>query len=301
MLVPASSVWAQSEEFLEQKSSVAVKTDKVPGDGLDDQPTTVANTDAGSKEEPSATGELLINRGGLVATEYQGNRVTLSSSQDTSLSWTGLGEDELVAARTLVGDDNANGKRAASSAPGVDYLTLVSSDGFSVLIEAASVEAGSEYAFDVGLPNGASLILTDDGSVDVLGNDRYTIGTFEAPWALDANGKKLPTRFKVKGDTITQVVDIDETTAYPVVADPRFTWGWVSGTVYFNKAETESLCLGAIAALSGMSLRAIWVPILYAIAGTIAAFSCTAHWVGMCIKVKSYHVVIAYSGGYCTE
>lgn len=43
-----------------------------------------------------------------------------------------------------------------------------------------------------------------------------------APWAVDANDTEVATYYEVRGDQIVQVVVPDETTAYPVVADP--TW-----------------------------------------------------------------------------
>lgn len=62
-------------------------------------------------------------------------------------------------------------------------------------------------------------------------------GRISAPWAYDATGKALPTSFTISGDTITQHVDATGA-VFPVVADPHYTWGWISGTVYFNKTET---------------------------------------------------------------
>ncbi|WKB36474.1 hypothetical protein QS257_05045 [Terrilactibacillus sp. S3-3] len=46
---------------------------------------------------------------------------------------------------------------------------------------------------------------------------------FQPAWAKDANGNNVHTHYEVNGDTITQVIDTDNTTAYPVVADPN--WG----------------------------------------------------------------------------
>lgn len=59
----------------------------------------------------------------------------------------------------------------------------------------------------------ATLILTDEGSVDVLGEDRYTLGAFDVPWAVDAIGADVPTRFEIDGNTITQIIETDATTA----------------------------------------------------------------------------------------
>lgn len=44
--------------------------------------------------------------------------------------------------------------------------------------------------------------------------------------AVDANGAAVPTRYEIDGTTLTQVVETDARTAYPVVADPS-CWWWV--------------------------------------------------------------------------
>ena len=182
---------------------------------------------------------------------------------------------------------------------GANYVALVNSDGFSVLVEVLSARSSSEYAFDIGLPYGATLILTDEGSIDVLGDDRYTIGSFDAPWALDAEGKEIPTRFEVDGNTITQIIETNEKTAYPVVADPRYTWGWVTGTVYFDKWETMMLCTGTLTTLRWLVTLPFWIPVVLAVASVIVAYSCAARLLDKCVKVKSTGVVSIYSGGYC--
>ncbi|MFF2296394.1 hypothetical protein [Arthrobacter sp. NPDC058127] len=60
-----------------------------------------------------------------------------------------------------------------------------------------------------------------------------------APWALDSNGKKLPTSYTVNGSKITQHVNTNGA-AYPIVADPSIQWipypvvamyGWEADTI----------------------------------------------------------------------
>ena len=153
---------------------------------------------------------------------------------------------------------------------------------------------------EVDLPEGATLILTEEGSIDVLGDDRYTIAAFEVPWALDADGNDVPTHFTVDGNTITQIVETEETTVYPIVADPDLTWGNISGTAYFDKWETTLLCGGSWYTLVAMVTSAFWFPILAAVLLTMVAMACAARLLDKCIKVKSYGTVAMYSGGYCT-
>ena len=295
MLVPVSSAAAVPGGLLGEEESEGLSGEE-ESEGLSDEEE--SNNVTETRAVP--IGELPADEGVLVATEYQGNRIAVSTQQETSFLWSDLQNDELAAARLLIGDNGAYGKRATSSNISADFLAVVSRDGFSVLVEIASADSASEYVFDLDLPDGSTLILTDEGSVDVLGNDRFTIGEFEVPWAVDAHGNPLSTHFKVDGDTITQVVEVDETTAYPVVADPHFTWGWFTGTVYFNKWETLVLCSGSLNTLRTLVIVPFWLPIVFAVAAVIFLYACTARLLDKCIKVKSTGSVLFYTGGYCT-
>ncbi|MFF5253510.1 DNRLRE domain-containing protein [Streptomyces leeuwenhoekii] len=51
---------------------------------------------------------------------------------------------------------------------------------------------------------------------------REQVGFFEAPWAKDANGDAVPTRYEVQDGYLVQSVDFTESTAFPVVIDPGF-------------------------------------------------------------------------------
>lgn len=291
-LVPASSATADPGSLPGSLLGEEVLSEKELG--------AATETGADSLDSDSAVGEFPSHEGLLVATEYQGNRVAVSTEQLVELSWVGLQNDELDATRTLIGDVNAYGRRFTRSNNGAHYLAMVNSDGFSVLIEIISEDSSKEHVFNIELPDATTLILTDEGSVDLLDHSGYTIGEFEAPWALDADGNTVPTTFKVDGNTISQVIEANETTVYPVLADPRFTWGWFSGTVYFNKWETMALCSGSFNTLRAMVILPFWLPILLAIAGTLFVFSCTARLLDKCIKAKSNGSVTYYTGGYCT-
>ncbi len=70
--------------------------------------------------------------------------------------------------------------------------------------------------------------------------------------------------------------------AYPVVGDPKYTWGWVTGTVYLNRNETSKLMLGT--GLATLITGRVWfisVPF-----GTITAYANYVYNEGRCIKVK---------------
>ncbi len=52
-------------------------------------------------------------------------------------------------------------------------------------------------------------------------------GTVAPAWAKDATGEPVATRYEVHGNTLTQVVEHDAATQYPVVADP-----WLGITLF---------------------------------------------------------------------
>jgi len=92
--------------------------------------------------------------------------------------------------------------------------------GTQVLIGIDSAAAPATYDFGLGgdvLPLPAA-----DGGIDLVGPDGGVVAQVERPWAVDAEGRHVPTRYEVRGSTIRQVVDHrTRDVAYPVVADPK--------------------------------------------------------------------------------
>jgi len=67
----------------------------------------------------------------------------------------------------------------------------------------------------------ARLEANADGTVTAYDAADMPIATTRSPWAVDAEGKDVPTRFQVDGTTLRQVVDHrDGNWAYPITADP---------------------------------------------------------------------------------
>ncbi|MGV2914786.1 hypothetical protein [Streptomyces alfalfae] len=135
-------------------------------------------------------------------------------------------------------------------ADSVDVAAQVGEDGSaSALITMKDAAAPKEYRFALDLPSGARALLDEDGGVLVLDGSGELVGTFQAPWAKDATGKPVPTSYRIEGGELVQSVHTDASTAYPVVADPKW-WdktkeiagGMVSDT--WNSMK----CGGALAA-----------------------------------------------------
>jgi len=153
--------------------------------------------------------------------------------------------------------------------------------GLQVLVVIDGADAPSEYRFDMSVPAGATLVATADGGAEVVGADGQAMAGVAPAWALDASGQPVPTRYRIEGTTLVQVID-HRGAAYPIVGDPKYTWGWVTGTVYLNRNETNKLMLGTgLATLITGSVWFISVPF-----GTITAYANYVYNEGRCIKVK---------------
>jgi hypothetical protein len=94
-----------------------------------------------------------------------------------------------------------------------------------------SPDAPAEYEFAVG--DGHDIRQYPDGSIGVFTADGEFVGGIDAPWATDANGSAVPTRFEVRGSSVFQVVDHQGAGfAYPIVADPWLGKALISKTVW---------------------------------------------------------------------
>ena len=207
----------------------------------------------------------------------------------------------------LVGKErtlNADGTTTvAEAARGVDLTIQTKDAGFAVSAQLASVASLHQLRFDVSLPDGVTLELVDDGSIDVVDADGFTIGMFAAPWARAADGTAVETSYAVEGRTIVQSVAVVDEALYPVVADPEFSWGRISGTIYFNLSETGWICGSGIYALNSMMTYApLWAysvvaNVIATIVFIVVSTACAARASDRCLKLKSLPPFVGSHGG----
>ncbi len=92
--------------------------------------------------------------------------------------------------------------------------------GVRALVVLEDASAPREFDFPV-TGDVADLRVEADGSVLALDAEGNPLATAAAPWAVDAEGTSVPTRFEVRGGTLIQAVDHDAGDfAYPITADP---------------------------------------------------------------------------------
>lgn len=131
--------------------------------------------------------------------------------------------------------------------------------GLRALVHIDSSEAPERFEFELG-GDVASLRLDADGGVTGFNTNGDVVASAPAPWAVDAKGATVPTRFEVDGTTLYQVVKHRSGDwAYGITADPSF-WSvakcvaaitWVVGSSVFAVAKITKI-KGAIKALGGI-------------------------------------------------
>jgi hypothetical protein len=162
---------------------------------------------------------------------------------------------------------------------GDNYLTSI--------ITIRNARAPSSYSFTLTVPAGQRLVPTADGGMDAVldlaNGQKIVVGRIDVPWARDAKGKSVPTSLTVTANTLTQWVDT-KGAVFPVTADPHYTWGIVTGTVYLSRHETNLLIGGTtiFAIVAGAAFGG-WgaVP-----PGGMAAYATYVYNEGHCIKIK---------------
>ncbi|MDI2130525.1 hypothetical protein [Yinghuangia seranimata] len=186
--------------------------------------------------------------------------------------------------------------------PHVDAAVRTDATGTSHIVVLRDRKAPSSATFTVNKA-GTHLVADPLGGVVLVGADGAVDSRISSPWAYDARGRSLPTSFVVSGNTITQHIDT-RGAAYPVVADPHWKWGIVTGTLYFNRAETRYIA----AYENWLTLAGWFVPAPFNF--LLAIYQLYLHYeaqyaesVGICVKIKTNGSIGTYGGsqgdGYC--
>ncbi len=173
---------------------------------------------------------------------------------------------------------NVQGSRSSAgtviyrgAAPSTDVAVQHTSDGgVRSLVTLQNQSASTTQRFSLKLPNQTELVeaFTPDGAQDgyyivrsthsdklefnerqdaneVSSEDRpeeltEILGRIDAPWAKDAEGHSVPTDYRLSGNELVQEIHPTASTAFPVVADPKISFGW-GIYVKYNKAETKAV------------------------------------------------------------
>lgn len=148
--------------------------------------------------------------------------------------------------------------------------------GARALVVLKDGSAPQEHRFELGLPEGFGLRAAEDGGYDigfVSEGVEAMVGHIDPAWAKDANGRAVDTSYRVDGGTLVQSVEYEDSTAFPVVADPKVTWGWgsTSSTTVLRPSAWPRACRSR----STLRRSAASCPVL---SGAAVRWLCTTRW-----------------------
>lgn len=234
-------------------------------DAVADAVTDVAPTDIESAElEPAPSGVAAPLDGGgetLLAADPTGGVAVTSAEGASVVSFS------LPAAARLdeatVADDGSVTYVGDARTPSVNVAAAEDAIRVATVIDRSTQTERFSYDFGAG----ANVEIQEDGSAIVFVVDQTTnpdtgenvdadkiIANIAAPWAKDANGIDVPTRYIASGSVLTQLVSHrggDFT--YPVIADPTFDrpniFQW---RVRFNRAETATIASGGAGVIASI-------------------------------------------------
>lgn len=164
--------------------------------------------------------QIVSGSDGSVSLNAEGTTTVIPGTSDEPIT---IGDVSLtIPSQATKGERVDDAVVAFDGADGSTTVPVLKDDGsvqITTIISDAS--APTSFDYDFTLPAGVSLVLDgDSGFVTAMDGDALVIGVAPA-WAVDADGRAVPTHYEVQGSTLRQVVD--HTTAavtYPVVADP---------------------------------------------------------------------------------
>lgn len=206
----------------------------------------VQSVAAVEKANPALTDRILdigTTGEGFVA-DARGLAIKINSAAVDGITLTKPGGASLIvtppfAETAETGEYDGSGFLSYRNDNGSSTVTAVMKDGgvaiHSVIYNAASPH---EYAYELGLPIGATIKQFDTGEVIIFDQHGDSLFLIAPPWARDAKGESVPTRYEVKGTTLVQVVDHSAKFEYPVVADPSIG-GFYMSSYSWNSAHNR--------------------------------------------------------------
>lgn len=194
----------------------------------------LASVSDGAGSSPSDTSDVLSHVADVPTTENGEFAIPTDPRDDLTLAvehvgieisiglpFAGRAERATVEADGIVSYDNRNGTTT---------VPVVNDDGsvqITTVIDNAS--APSRFDYTIALPAGGCLEQLDGGMVVIRDAEGGFQGGVLPAWAKDTDGEDMPTHFVVDSGVLTQVVEHDASTAYPVVADPEVGGGLLAG------------------------------------------------------------------------
>lgn len=174
---------------------------------------------------------------------------------------------------------------------GSERRTWVQPEGGGFRLIAELLNGDTEVTFRNITPDGASIVEASPGKFEVIADETSgKISNIEAPWAVDATGRQLPTWFEASGkDGLRQKVDTSNA-QYPIVVDPWVAAGWyythpvffiemswsetwkLKNDIYQDYSTAPALLCGYVPTVTGkIACGALWLAIRADVRATVNA------------------------------
>lgn len=167
------------------------------------------------------------------------------------------------------------------SAKATDLAVQLTRDGsVRALVTLKNRSAPTEHRFNLDLPSGVHLQPDGRGGFLAVKQDARgvkAVGKIDAPWAKDALGRPVATHYELEKGALVQSVEVNDNTAFPVVADPKMSFGW---NVYVNYSKSEVKALySKVSYLNGTASVCSL--------GGLAGIPCAVITLGVANKIKN--------------
>lgn len=168
------------------------------------------------------------NLNSITLPDKNDKKILIENKEDNSELSIGVPNDINLSSPNLTDSGSFEYKNNGS----VDLILQPTEFGVRSIINIKNINAPKEYKFDLNLPKGHKLVTSHDyfkgtpgddldtGEVFVVDENNIIQSVFGKAWAKDANGKEVPTKYEVIGNSLIQTVDFNADTAFPVLADP---------------------------------------------------------------------------------
>lgn len=237
---------------------------------------------------PITAAQTTESSGQIVATLDGGGKATIAAVPDDGISVL-LPDGEETMSVSLPGaghlDDATVGEDGS-----VTYLGDANTPSINVIAGEEKIRASAivsdpsqteRFGYDFG--GGVSVEIQQDGSAIAYTTEEVTdpdtgvttpvekiVADVAAPWARDAAGIDVPTRYETFGSALVQVVEHHSGDyAYPIVADPTFDRpNFFQYRMRFNRAETAIIYDKGLGALGGLACGTM-APVCLLAAGSL--------------------------------
>jgi hypothetical protein len=138
-----------------------------------------------------------------------------------AIDLSGLGVDVVVAPLDgSLADFVTSNNVAIAQGDGYSTIAQPTEDGeFRMAVVLDDASAPRSMVYDFALEPGTAITKRSDGGYDFADATGKTLGGLGAPWGIDANGNLVDVSYSFAGGRLTRTIEVDATTAFPVVAN----------------------------------------------------------------------------------